>query len=267
MQSLTIGALVRGIRNVKAVFLAWQDPTTRIWYPVGRLTFEGSSYEFVYTHGAIDAQKQSNFRPLDSFPDFYSVYSSESLFPLFSNRVLPPARPDYGQFAEWLNVPLDRDDPIALLARSGGRRATDTLEVLPCPEPDHEGMYRIHFFAHGLRYLPDCAVERVDQLKPGQQLLMSHDFQNPHDPHALMLRTHDDFPRDRFIVGYCPRYLLEDAFRLLQSCSPQVTVERVNPAPAPLQFRLLCNMTACWPEGFRPFSTGPYVPLVAIASV
>jgi len=45
-----------------------------------------------------------------------------------------------------------------MLARSGGRRETDTLTVFPIPEPDSEGRYRLHFFLHGLRYLPPCAT-------------------------------------------------------------------------------------------------------------
>jgi hypothetical protein len=45
-----------------------------------------------------------------------------------------------------------------VLARSGGRRETDTLTVFPIPEPDSEGRYCLHFFLHRLRYLPPCAT-------------------------------------------------------------------------------------------------------------
>lgn len=142
---------------------------------------------------------------------------------------------------------------------------TDTFEVFPCPERDEDGAYHIHFFVHGLRHLPQESIARISDLKDEGRLLLMHDFQNPYDPAALMLRTDDTFPGDRHIVGFCPRYLLADAFEVLQSCVeyPQVLVERINPAPAPLQFRLLCNMSACWPPDFRPCSSDAYQPIVA----
>src|SRR6266496_5848263 len=70
---------------------------------------------------------------------------------------------------------------------------------------------------------------------------------------VLALRTDDPNP---FLVGYCPRYLLRDTLDLLRKDpkSLDVAVERINLPPAPLQLRLLCNMSAHWPEGFVPFS-------------
>ncbi len=41
----------------------------------------------------------------------------------------------------------------------------------------------------------------------------------------------------------------------------EATVERVNPPPIPLQFRVLCNLTALWVAGFEPFSSPSYQPL------
>lgn len=87
-----------------------------------------------------------------------------------------------------------------------------------------------------------------------------HDLQNKYDSHALVLRT-----EDRHEVGYCSRYVVDDAFEMLGQ-NPQLVqihVERVNQAPTPLQFRLLCNMTAEWKSNFRPFSSQIYQPLVS----
>lgn len=245
---------------MKALFLAWQDPKSRFWFPIGRLTFDGKYYQFVYTHGVQAAQAKCGFQVLHSFPELTKVYTSIELFPLFFNRLMRPSRPDYKNYVEWLNIPQHEDDPIAILARSGGRKATDTFEIFPCPEADANGLYHIHFFAHGLRYLPECAIERISQFQTSEQLFLANEFQNPYDPHALILCT-----REHHIVGYCPRYLVEDALEMLRQ-NPQlvhVHVERVNPAPTPLQFRLLCNMTAQWSKGFRPFSSQEYQPIVA----
>lgn len=227
--------------TIKTLFLAWQDPISRSWFPVGRLTFDGVNYQFIYTCGVQEAQKKCGFQPLQSFPYLDKAYTSTELFPVFSNRLLSRSRPDYVDFVQWLNIPQRKDDPIAMLARSGGRQATDTLAVLPCPEPDENGLYHIHFFSHGLSHLPTCAIERINHFRSGELLLLAHEFQNRHDPSALTLHT-----EDHYIVGYCPRYLLGDAFEILRR-NPDlvhVHVERVNQPPTPLQFRLLCNMTA-----------------------
>ncbi len=250
---------------MKNLFLAWQDPGSRAWFPIGRLSHEGQTYQFVYTKGALDAQQKVGFQPLRTFPKLDEVYESYDLFPLFSNRLLGKTRPDYNEFVSWLNLPVDQDDPLVLLARSGGRRVTDELEVFPAPEGDEEGNYHIHFFAHGLRHLPAAAIERIGELKTGEPLSLLHDYQNPRDNLALALRTDDPKP---FLVGYCPRYLLSDTLELVRQHpeSVRITVERVNSAPAPLQLRLLCNMTAHWPEGFVPYSSEAYQPIVRVVT-
>jgi hypothetical protein len=94
-----------------------------------------------------------------------------------------------------------------------------------------------------------------------------HDFQNPYDNRALLLRTDDGYN-----VGYCPRYLLDDVFKLLRQTSGaeqtvKVTVERVNLPPIPIQFRLLCKLKAPWPDGFQPFSSSIYQPIESAVAV
>ena len=244
--------------DLKTLFLAWQDPNSRTWFPVGKLTREGGMYYFSYLQGAIEAKEQANFHPLWSFPSLYDRYSSKELFPIFTNRLLRPSRPDYKDFVQWLNIPEQHDDPIALLARSGGRRKTDSFEVFPCPERDDQGNYHIHFFAHGLRHFPEQTQQSVQSLKPGTPLLLMHDIQNRFDSFALILRT-----EDLSSVGYCPHYLTQDFFKLIRELPHlvKVTVERVNQPPTPLQFRLLCNLTAAWQEDFQPFSSPIYQPL------
>jgi hypothetical protein len=246
---------------LKTLFLAWQDPNSRSWFPIGRLTFDGVNYQFFYTQGALEAKQKSGFAPLSSFPSLDEVYTSTHLFSVLSNRLMPKKRPDYSSFLQWLNIPSHEDDPMALLARSGGQKQTDTLTVFPSPEPDEKGQYHLHFFGHGLRYLPSCAVERINRFVPGEKLWLAHEFQNSHDPMALTLNT-----KDHYLVGYCPRYLNPEIFELLGriSNSLSVEVEQVNQPPTPLQFRLLCHLTAKVKvdDHFCPFSTELYQPLV-----
>jgi hypothetical protein len=73
-----------------------------------------------------------------------------------------------------------------------------------------------------------------------------------------MLRT-----EDRQIVGFCPRYLVPDLFELVSRLPQEVrvVVEKMNPTPTPLQYRLLCKLTAKWQADFHPFAGFEYQPL------
>lgn len=247
---------------MKTLFLAWQDSVSRRWFTIGRLTFDRRVYRFVYTKGVQDAQRESGFQPLLAFPDLHVEYESDKLFPLFSNRLVPRSRSDYAEFVQWLSVPEHEDDSMALLARSGGQRVTDALEVFPCPEPDAYGAYHLHFFAHGLSHMPPASVERAERLQPGEPLLLTHDFQNPRDPRALLMRTAELIPKDMHLMGYCPRYLLDDAGEVTGTGNHMaVTVERVNLPPAPVQLRVLCRMSLRRRYGPKPFSGTEFQPL------
>jgi hypothetical protein len=244
---------------MKTLFLAWQDNTSRTWFPIGKLTYDGQRYHFGYIQGALQAQEQANFKPLMAFPNFYESYMSIELFWPFANRLLNKSRPEYPEFIGWLNLDPNGNpaliDPITLLGLSGGKRVTDSLEVFPMPECDTSGEYQIHFFTNGLRHYPPSAQQRAAKCFAGEVLMLVHDLQNEHDSNALMLRT-----VDRHIVGFCPRYLVKDFHQLIdnQPQTVKVVVEKVNPTPTPLQFRLLCKLTAQWSQSFQPFSSGEY---------
>jgi hypothetical protein len=234
---------------MKTLYLAWQDPEDRRWLPVGRLSFDGHVYRFVYTNGA----KQSpRFVPFGPMRDLHVVYESDALFPLFANRLLSRRRPEYKDFLHWLNLPDNETDPLVLLAQSEGMRATDALMVFPCPEKRRDGKFHVRFFSHGLRYLLPAVIQFInDHLCPPVRLFLMLDPQNPHDPSAVALRTIDP----TLLVGYCPRFLTADVQYLLREVpeTVHVTVERVN-RDAPLQLRLLCSLTADWPDNFHPCS-------------
>ncbi|MGB7159585.1 MAG: HIRAN domain-containing protein [Tepidisphaeraceae bacterium] len=249
------------LRQLQALYLTWQDQRTKHYYPVGRLVSglgpEQPEYEFCYLRGTLPAQK-IGFAPLLAFADLHRVYRSEEIFPLFQNRLMPPGRAEYRDYLANLGVDPDHASPMDVLMRSGGGRATDSLEMVEVPRMAEEGHpFQTHFLAHGLRYLHPSSLNRIESLRPGDPLRILHDCQNEADRTALALRT-----EDRVLVGYMPRYLLGDAFELIQTCEiVEVSVGRVNPAPAPLQQRLLCKFEACWPPEFRPFCHEHYLPI------
>lgn len=238
---------------MKKVYLAWQDPKSRSWFPVGQLTYNGKVYKFVYTKGA---KASESFIPFGQMRELNVAYESEELFPLFANRLMSKTRPEYKNFLHWLNVRKNEDDPLALLARSGGKRETDSLEVFAFPEENINGTYHVHFFSHGIRYLPKHAIQFINSLKPKDKLFLMHDLQNPYDKTAVALRSEEKL----IIVGYCPRYFTNDFLVLLNNgdtTSVKVEVERVN-QNAPTQLRLLCSLSAPWPESFKPCSNEYY---------
>ncbi len=186
-------------------------------------------------------------------------YVSTDLFPLFANRVLPRTRPEYRDYLRWLGLTETQHDELEELARTGGLRATDTLELIPCPEPTAANRYEVFFFSRGLRHLHEENQQRAARLTAGERLYLMQDLQNTHDPMALLLRTGNPVT----LVGYAPRYYSAEFTTLIGLVGQEavtVTVERVN-LDAPLQYRVLCKLSAPWPAQFLPCVSGAYEPL------
>lgn len=230
--------------------LNWQDPESRAWYPVGKLFHVNNLFIFAYTKGSL---KSSNFVPFGNLKQIDSIYVSDELFPIFANRVMNSKRPDYRRYASWAGVDFHEEaSPLKLMARMGGGKATDNLQVYQIPERDDEGKYQTVFFIHGLSHLPSEAETRADFLKVDEQVYPLLDIQNPYDSSAVALRSNDPSS----LVGYCPRYLARDIGELVQNKQNDLTikVKRVN-EDAPPQFRVLCKATGNWPLHFEPCSS------------
>lgn len=247
----------------RTLFLAWQDPEERRWFTVGRLDHTGQRYIFRYTKEAERA-KERGFSPIVSFPSLRETYTSNEIFPLFANQVLPRSRPEFDDYIEWLSIPKDEADPVAMLSRAGDQVA-NTLEIFPYPDRGPDGAFTIHFFVRGLRYQAPCSIERVKTLEPGEDLLIMPDVQNPHDSDACMLRTAEKHKQDMHLLGYLPRYIAKEFGQLSKeqlACS-KVEVVRVNPSPAPMHFRVLCRLTMEWETEHMPFDSHAYQPISA----
>lgn len=234
---------------MKALFIASQNPETRAWAPIGKLTRTADGYRFAYTKGIFDFP---NFTPFGRMSDVTVPYLSKELFPLFANRVLARNRPEHAEYLSWLGLSSDGHDELEELSRTGGLRATDNLELIPCPSPLEDGFYEEFFFCRGLSHLPLATQARANELKGGERLFIMRDVQNAWDADALALRTDDPVS----LIGYAPAYFAKDFSELLKgegSASAVVTVEKVNPN-APLQYRVLCRLRAPWPVDFSPCS-------------
>lgn len=247
----------------RVLFVAWQDPATRRIYPVGRLLDHGDAprWEFAYIQAAREAAL-AGFLPFLGLRDLDVTYRSVELPPFFANRLMPKNRPDLAAFLTSLDLPVDIEDEIPILARSEGRRATDTIELFGLPTFDEVlRVYRSLFFARGIRHVPG-AEERIARLAPGERLNLRRDPTNPTDSLAIRVCGGEGE-----VIGYVPNTLLEDLHGLEEKSGQlEVVVARINASPAPVQLRLLCRMEATAVDGFVPFATPRYDPIPADAT-
>lgn len=246
------------------LFLAWQDPKSRAWFPIGRLRWRPAPlglFDFRYTRG-FHLARAAGLEPLVGFSDVERTYEAPELFPQFRNRVMSTSRADFGAYLERLDlVAGDRALEMEILVRSGGRRTTDKFEVFGLPlraTPEGALRYDLTFFVHGMRYVPH-AEERAMRLVRHSVLRLMDDWQNPHHGSAVALRTDEDAS----LLGWLPRYYCDDiAYLRGIGVQPNVVVERVNPSPAPVQHLLLARLLAPWPTSERPPLAGDeYLPI------
>jgi hypothetical protein len=246
------------------LFVAWQHSVERGYYVVGRLrkilVGERPIYEFVYVNEARRAQEAHGFRPFFAFPELETSYHSDTLFPFFGNRILRSTRRDYPAYIQELGLSPEEATPELILARSGGERIADYVEVFAPPQRDPEtGLHEMFFLARGIRYLPTSAEARLTTITPGTQLYCMLDFQNAYNLRAVALRS-----ADYCMLGYVPDYLTADLDLLRQNDAPLIVrVDRVNPPPAPQKHRLLCRLQAAWPADHEPFTDERFQPLVS----
>lgn len=241
------------------LFIAWQEPDSRRILPIARLLKHNGGYEFAYIN-AVEEATRLGFHPLLTFPDLDGVYVTEMLPPLLTNRLMPRTRPDFAGYVGELGLSVEQAEPFAVLARSGGRRETDSLEIFAAPLQCANG-YEGFFLARGVRHLPESEAALASQ-KPGDRLFVMADVQNETNPAALLLRT-----GPKHAVGYVPDHLaneLHDAGADLTTV--RITVSQVNAPPAPQLHRLLCHFNCPTTLGEKLYQGRRYHPLSARAT-
>lgn len=245
MRSSPVAAERRHGTESSQLLVTWQDPVTRTFYAVGILRRTSRGYAFAYFRRAARIE---GFQPLPGFPELDHSYHSPHLFPLFSQRVIHRARPDR---ARWLNALdlADDADPMDLMARSGGHRHGDGLELLPVPTVADDGATSATFMVHGVRYHPG-ASEKINLLRTGDRLDLTEAPNNPVDQRALLVSS-DGQP-----LGWVPAPLLDYVHVLWARAPVDVTVVRANPPDLGPHLRLLVRLTGVAPAGYVPFG-GP----------
>ena len=247
--------------SAKTLYLAWQykRETSREWFPIGQLDadVDRSEYHFRYTGGVCRAQSEVEFPLLMEFPDMEKKYQSPVLFSTFKNRVIMPGRPDFEAYLHNLALPKTAD-PIEILSMSGGRRVTDAYEVFPKIEKREDGSFTCRFFLHGWRYVNSQAQERIKNLVSGENLYVTLELTNPATGLAFQIQT-----EDYHMIGWTPRYLVHDLAMTMEEtrANYEARVVRINPQSAPINHRVLIEMSGRW-DKHEPMSSDDFKPLV-----
>ena len=92
-----------------------------------------------------------------------------------------------------------------MLSVSGGYRVTDDYEVFPKLVKADDGSFVCRFFLHGWRHTSLPAQERLNALKPGEELYVTLELANPVTGLAVQLQT-----TDYHMIGWTPRYIVSE---------------------------------------------------------
>ena len=242
-----------------SLYVTWRHPEGLI-HPVGLLTrrvLNGSdSYRFVYLK---TSETIEGFHHLPGLPDLHRVYESKDLFPVFRNRQMSRRRPDYPQYVEKLNLAIDCH-PFEVMARNEGRKLTDRIEVFAPPVRTDDAKLTTLFFARGIRHRPGDS-QAITAMQVGDRLVLEDDPENKHNPRAMFINTLQLRP-----VGWVPDYLVgtvHDLRDLTGVEAVSVTAEHINPPDVAPSMRLICRLTAPWPDHYEPLTGPKFQPIVS----
>lgn len=230
--------------TVRRMLVAVQHLDDRSWHAVGFLAEGSDGWSFRYFESITDA---SWFAPLFGFGEVSRVYRSPQLFPIFAQRLMSARRPDRPAYLQALALKADAS-AFDVLARSGGRRAGDNIELLPVPTLDIDGATCAYFLVHGVRYV-EGAADAIDGLRQGDRLELKDEPANPKDPHALIVASSTGEA-----VGYVPAPLLEYARAVRSVSGWSLTVERASSPDVGPHLRLLVCLTGRYLGPEAPFT-------------
>jgi len=192
------------------LFTLWRDPGDGTRHVVGELWRDSQGYGFAYLDDLTQPVARG-FQELSEFPvrrGRAEPYRAEYLFPSFAQRIPDPRRTDRTQILSAWGVEHP-DDPMEILARSGGVQLTDRIELAEY-RAGHDTLERpLEFRVSGMRFQPD-ALQAA--LRPGAAISLLRDPTNRHDPHASLVLVHDETR-----VGYVPRQYSAMVARLLDA--------------------------------------------------
>ena len=213
----------------------------RLYRHVGFLTCHRDGYEFSYV------QPADEMRPLLGFDDVSKTYFSSEMFPLFAERIMSARRPDRATYLEALDLSED-SEPWEVLTRSGGRRAGDTIEVVPEPAVGPDGASTCTFLVHGVRHCGPEASAAICELRADDLLELRWEPENPVNERAVLVLNGTGVA-----VGYVPDPLVDYVRTVMRAGEHRLTVIRANGPEVGSHLRLLVRLDGYVPLGYLPF--------------
>lgn len=240
----------------RVVLVMWQHPETRAIRVIGRLTFDGTQYQFAYTQGALSV---ADFRPLPGLRKLRQRYSSATLFPFFAQRVMSAKRPDFPTYLSQLELQAEDATPWEQLIRSGGWREGDTLQFMEMPSV-RNGRVETTFLTNGIRHVPmspmtvsgrpvvvsaEAHAKALARLRNDDPLVLLPENHNPKSRFAMLVADVNHNP-----LGYVPDVLARGMRQLAASGTLSATVAHINNADTPAHLRLVVCVEAQAPSTF-----------------
>jgi hypothetical protein len=187
--------------TVDHLFMIWSAPSDGGRHIVGHLVRQrvGSTFQFWYERD-LSAAFAKGFTLLPAFPEHRrndAPYEARYLFATFADRIPSVQRTDAARMlASWgVEHP---DDQFEILAKSGGLRATDRIELAEYRAVDDPLIEPLEFRVAGMKYVP---FDSRGTLTVGTTLSFEREPSNPHDPSATIVARTADGLR----AGYVPR--------------------------------------------------------------
>jgi hypothetical protein len=187
--------------KIDRLFVIWGAPSDGGRHVIGHLERDRAAGAFRFWYEpSLESAMSRGFTLLPVFPDHRTAadpYVARYLFATFADRIPSPHRADGPPMLTVWGVE-DRDDQFEILAKSGGVRATDRMELAEFRSIDDDLRVPLEFRVAGAKYV---AEDRRASLLPGAVLRLEREPTNPHDPFATIVATTSDGKR----AGYVPR--------------------------------------------------------------
>ena len=182
--------------GIDRLFVIWSEPTKGGRHVIGRLERGGGIVRFWYERD-LSSARACGFELLPEFPAQRlsdTPYSAGYLFPLFAERIPAPSRPDAAEMMREWGVERP-DDQFEVLAKSGGLRATDRIELAEYRVAGDDLDTPIEFRVAARGRIADAA-----ELGTGDRVTLRPEPTNEVDPFAVIV------DRDRKRAGYVPKH-------------------------------------------------------------
>lgn len=195
---------------IDRLVVIWGDPQQGNRHLIGKLTRSEGMFRFWYEDDLTSARTRG-FQMLPEFPEHRGAgrpYVERYLFPLFGERIPAPSRPDAKQMMRAWGVDHP-DDQFEVLAKSGGIRATDRLELAEYRAADDDLVRPLEFRIASRRFLTEPAPLAI-----GDAVSLRREPDNDADPQAVIV------DRNERRAGYVPRQYTALFGRLLDLFVP-----------------------------------------------